>query len=521
LTPFYESCAEYYHSDTKYDRKTIHRTKGLDFSRKPAPFKDYQADHPVSLTPFLPFNYLPFTRTPLPEAPIQPPYPWGLSEISQLLFFSYGVTAILDSPRSEQTLLRAAPSAGGLYPAEIYLAFRDLPFIPNGIYHYNGKEHSLLPLYEGDFMDRLSSYLYHHPTLSKTKALIFISGFFERSAWRYGERGYRRILLDTGHLIGNLSLMAKETRFVPFPLSGFNDHAFNSFLFLEDQKEVVLAAMPLLRPEDVTESCLSLPFYPSPLLPPYSPPQDPETGVLFRDLHRLSSLGADPPGVILNRRPDKTHIPAPESTHLPMGEPIILPGEAHDFKGQIPKTLLMRRSARQYSGAPVSLARMSEILKYGYQDIDPVEEGVVPSVPHFFQPNLFTSYIVVNSVTELIPGLYRFDPLAGTLTLLNRGYFAETVCEFVLGQDLGRDAAFVLIQVADLEHLVIQYGQRAYRTLHMDVGQIGERINLAAAHAGVGASGIGGFYDDEVTDFLGLPNTMAVLYITTVGAIPG
>jgi hypothetical protein len=55
----------------------------------------------------------------------------------------------------------------------------------------------------------------------------------------------------------------------------------------------------------------------------------------------------------------------------------------------------------------------------------------------------------------------------------------------------------------------------------MDVGQIGERINLAAAHAGVGASGIGGFYDDEVTDFLGLPNTMAVLYITTVGAIPG
>jgi nitroreductase len=55
----------------------------------------------------------------------------------------------------------------------------------------------------------------------------------------------------------------------------------------------------------------------------------------------------------------------------------------------------------------------------------------------------------------------------------------------------------------------------------MDAGQIGERINLAAVHLGLGASGIGGFYDDEVTDLLGLSHQTAVLYITTVGALPG
>ena len=54
----------------------------------------------------------------------------------------------------------------------------------------------------------------------------------------------------------------------------------------------------------------------------------------------------------------------------------------------------------------------------------------------------------------------------------------------------------------------------------MDAGQIGERINLAAVHLGLGSSGIGGFYDDEVADLLGLPNSMAILYLTTIGAIP-
>ena len=98
---------------------------------------------------------------------------------------------------------------------------------------------------------------------------------------------------------------------------------------------------------------------------------------------------------------------------------------------------------------------------------------------------------------------------------------AEIACEFSLGQDLARDASCLLIQVANLPRLVERYGNRIYRTLHLDVGIIGERLNLGAVHMGHGASGIGGFFDDEIAEFLGLPASSAVLYLTVLGAVPG
>ena len=61
------------------------------------------------------------------------------------------------------------------------------------------------------------------------------------------------------------------------------------------------------------------------------------------------------------------------------------------------------------------------------------------------------------------------------------------------------------------------YGDRAYRYLHLDAGQIGERINLAAIRLNLGVSGIGGFYDDEVNALLGLPLEQIIVYITTLG----
>ncbi|MEM6436873.1 MAG: nitroreductase family protein, partial [Cyanobacteria bacterium P01_D01_bin.115] len=64
---------------------------------------------------------------------------------------------------------------------------------------------------------------------------------------------------------------------------------------------------------------------------------------------------------------------------------------------------------------------------------------------------------------------------------------------------------------------IAHYGDRAYRYLHLDAGHLGQRINLAAIRLGLGVSGIGGFFDDQVNDVLGIPEDEAVLYITTLG----
>lgn len=82
---------------------------------------------------------------------------------------------------------------------------------------------------------------------------------------------------------------------------------------------------------------------------------------------------------------------------------------------------------------------------------------------------------------------------------------------------MGRDAAALVFHTADLGAAVSRYGDRAYRYLHMDAGQLGQRLNLAAIQLDLGVSGIGGFFDDQVNEVLGIPDDEAVLYVTTLG----
>ncbi len=516
------SAALYYQEETKYSRTTIHRFRSLDYSKKPPQFKDFQSDNTISLIPFLPFTHIPFTRTPIPTPPPQPSSPWGLADLSRLLFFSYGVTAIMDSPKMEKTYMRAAPSAGGLYPAEVYLAIWDQPFMADGIYHYQGKDHHLVPVYEGSFREKLAACFLHAPALEDAGFLLIVSGIYERSSWRYGERGYRRILLDSGHLVANISLMARETGFMAYPMSGFQDAFLNSLLFWGDQTEVAMTGLAMVYEDLAFDPIPCKPFLPSPPHPSYAPPELPEIGDLFRDLHRLSAMGPEP------FIPSQTALPGdddydptvlPISRFAPQRDPVLLTPREIDLSETISRDLLTRRSARHFSGEPLPFDDISAILSYGY-GLSADSSVEAPPPPAFFGRTLFSSYLVVHSVDNLLPGLYHFAPETRSLTLLRRGNMAEIACEFSLGQDLVRDASCVIIQAADLSKLVSRYGNRIYRTLHMDAGIIGERINLASVRIDHGSSGIGGFFDDEIAEFLGLPTSTAILYVTVMGMIP-
>ncbi|HGY91826.1 MAG TPA: SagB/ThcOx family dehydrogenase, partial [Planctomycetes bacterium] len=87
-------------------------------------------------------------------------------------------------------------------------------------------------------------------------------------------------------------------------------------------------------------------------------------------------------------------------------------------------------------------------------------------------------------------------------------------------QELGRDASAVIVHTASLDDVDERFGDRGYRYLGLDAGQIGERMNLAAVRLGLGVSGIGGYFDDQVCDVLELPPSEAVVYITVLGQPP-
>ena len=74
---------------------------------------------------------------------------------------------------------------------------------------------------------------------------------FFRSSWRYEERAYRRILLDTGHALGNLECYAPNEHLLVYPVSGFCDAAVNSVLFLDPKDEGVLMVCALARRRDM------------------------------------------------------------------------------------------------------------------------------------------------------------------------------------------------------------------------------------------------------------------------------
>ena len=137
--------------------------------------------------------------------------------------------------------------------------------------------------------------------------------------------------------------------------------------------------------------------------------------------------------------------------------------------------------------------------------------------PDYFDLNLIETFLAVSGVDGLEEGCYYYAPKAQELRQIRFKNFRRELHFLCLGQNLGRDAAVVLFHTADLVKAVAQYGDRAYRYLHLDAGHLGQRLNLAAIRLGLGVSGIGGFFDDEVNEVLGIPIDEAVLYITTLG----
>ena len=119
-------------------------------------------------------------------------------------------------------------------------------------------------------------------------------------------------------------------------------------------------------------------------------------------------------------------------------------------------------------------------------------------VPHF---------IAVHAVEGLSPGLYRWPDLERPV---RRGSLRDELWVACYGQDLGRDASFVVIGAVDLDLL----DDRGYRDAQLDAGIVEGRLHLAAYALGIGASGMT-FLDSEIPALLGEP--LAALLFTCVG----
>ncbi|MFQ5588987.1 MAG: SagB/ThcOx family dehydrogenase [Nitrospiria bacterium] len=499
-----QSIAQVYHQKTKYyEAQMAEQQQPLNWDTQPSPFKAYHTEKKIDLSPYLPLKDNPFTGKPLEPIPEEEGYPFTLGALSRLLYFTNGVTGILRYPSGDTLAMRAAPTAGGLYPAEIYVAVRNCTILKDGIYNFQTNDHSLVLAWEGDFWNEFEKYCFDHEAIDTANLLVITTAIFQRSAWRYRERAYRRILLDTGHVLGNLTAYASEEGFFAYPIGKFVDHALNRLLFLEEALEGVLSVVAL--PQNPVR------MNPSLRKPPDCPASETENEVmspLLLQLHRGSSIRI--------KKDAPLSLPSPQPSMKALEkkyafkETALLTGESIDWPGGLGQTILLRRSTRAFTGESFSREELASILEYGYGSLSPAR-SLLFSIPHL------ETYILAQRIDGLENGVYYYAPQSRELRLIYAGDFENQSWHFCLGQELARDAAALVIHTAHLENAMAQYGNRVYRYLHIDAGHIGERINLAAIRLGLGVSGIGGFYDDEVNALLGLPLEQIIVYITTLG----
>jgi SagB-type dehydrogenase family enzyme len=502
------SIAQHYHERTKYDPETIAaKSKQLDWTEQPVPFKEYKIGAYFDLKPYL--------KDPSEDSDADPDAGWW-HRLSSLLLCSYGLTAKVQTVDDSYLYLRSAPSAGGLYPAEVYLISRGTAQLPAGLYNYQCRTHSLVHFWDSQVWPTLQAACFQSPALENTQLAIAITTVFFRSSWRYEDRAYRRIFLDTGHLLSNIELACAVNDYRPHLIGGFADEAVNQLLYIDSEQEGAICVVALADLLDVDQNLpkfkTALPAKTTTDYPPIS------EGQLLRSLHKATHLESDPTGAdgwkldeSEGELEDKYNFPF--CTKVSTVTPSIPWGVNLET---LENTILKRRSTRGYTGASLSLGELLAMLDFTYQPQHYIDQGLDGS-PDYFDLSLIETFIAVSGVNGLEEGCYYYAPKAQELRQIRFKNFRRELHFLCLGQDLGRDAAALLFHTADLNRAVAKYGDRVYRYLHMDAGHLGQRLNLAAIQLRLGVSGIAGFFDDRVNDVLGIPASEAVLYITSLG----
>jgi SagB-type dehydrogenase family enzyme len=171
--------------------------------------------------------------------------PLDLGRLATLLRSSYGVTARTALPEGGEQTFRATPSAGALYPLDIYPIVFAADDLAAGIYHYDPLRDVLELLRAGDTRSRFLEALPMKPLAERCALALVLTATFWRSRFKYGQRGYRFALLEAGHLAQNILLAAQALELAAAPVGGFYDRTLAEFLEIDGVNESPLYVIPI------------------------------------------------------------------------------------------------------------------------------------------------------------------------------------------------------------------------------------------------------------------------------------
>lgn len=207
--------------------------------------------------------------------------------------------------------------------------------------------------------------------------------------------------------------------------------------------------------------------------------------------------------------------PGQETSRI-AGKTIKLPEPEHDGDVSLEKSLLGRRSVRSYTGQPLTLAEVSQLLWAAQGITDDGGHRTAPSAGATYPLEI---YVVAGDVEDLEDGIYRYIPEQHGLAYLTGGDIRSDLCDASLSQSAVKDGAISIVVTAIYERTTERYGERGIRYVHMEAGHATQNLCLEAVALGLGVVTIGAFEDERVAEVLNLPEDENPLYVIPAGRI--
>jgi SagB-type dehydrogenase family enzyme len=233
-----------FQQETRYQRGQLPRGH-LDWANKPEVYKRYPS---AAKTPLSPpqteggasvwdvirqrRSVRRYQDTPLKEA-----------DLSQMLWASQGITA-----HERGYDLRAAPSAGALYPVETYVVVHDVEGIEPGVYHYAPDRHELEQLKAGDFRQGTARSALDQKIAQRANVVFIWTAIFQRSKWKYRQRAHRYVYLDAGHIAQNVALAAVALGLGSCQIAALYDDEVNALVGADGTEESAIYMTVVGRP---------------------------------------------------------------------------------------------------------------------------------------------------------------------------------------------------------------------------------------------------------------------------------
>lgn len=204
--------------------------------------------------------------------------------------------------------------------------------------------------------------------------------------------------------------------------------------------------------------------------------------------------------------------------------PLLAPSEIDLEDISLRKAIEKRVTRRDYAKKPLSLKELAYLL-WMSQGVKLIKEGKLTNrnVPSAGARHAFETYLAINMVEDLQPGLYRYLALSHELVALHHEPdFINRMKVACRNQEHVLSAAATFIWVSVLERMTWRYSERSYRYLFLDAGHVCQNLYLAAEQLRCGVCAIAAFDDDEVNKLLGLDGQrIFATYLASLGKQTG